>query len=127
LRLCGLSEKAKEYLQKGLISLGHAKILASLDNSDEIADAIVKKNLNVRDTEKYIKYLLTGKEDSSKGRSFENKITNQESREIEEALSEALGMQVEISLWRRGAKVLVHCENIDQLDLIARKLSNSIG
>lgn len=129
LRLCGLSEKTKEYLRKGLISLGHAKILASLDEDHVVADAIVKRNLNVRDAENYIKFLLSGKERLGKPgeKAPEGKITDNTADEISELLSHSLGMPVEISCFKKGAKILIHCETIDQLDLVVRKLSGSVS
>ncbi len=58
LRLLRLPAKLQESLRKGVLSMGHARALAGL--TDEVRqlrifDAIVKKDLNVRQTEKLVR------------------------------------------------------------------------
>ncbi len=57
LRLLQLSEYAKDALQRGKISAGHAKVLVGLDDEEQrvMVDTIVGQKLSVRDTEKIAK------------------------------------------------------------------------
>jgi len=58
LRILALPEYAKESLRKGTISAGHARVLLGLDGEDEVRsmhEAIVKKQLSVRDAEQLSK------------------------------------------------------------------------
>ncbi len=72
LRLLHLSSYAKEALQSGKISAGHAKVLVGLDESDQkiIVDAIIEQKLNVRETEKLVNKIRKSvtKSDSEKER-----------------------------------------------------------
>jgi ParB family chromosome partitioning protein len=57
LRVLNLPDEVIEKLRKNSISLGHAKVLVSLDKDEaiELAKEIEEKNLSVRDTEKIVK------------------------------------------------------------------------
>ena len=58
LRLLRLSPKVQHDVKIGLVSVGHAKVLLSLEDpqlQDEIADVIVKKGLSVRQTEELVR------------------------------------------------------------------------
>ena len=127
LRLCALSDKAKGYLKDQLISVGHAKLLLGLDNGDEVADAIVQKNLNVRDTEKYIKNQQPNGSSGKKLKPLKNRVISADVVDIELSLTEALGIGVKIDPTANGARISIYCDDLDQLDMIVRKLSSSVG
>lgn len=58
LRLLKLAPEAKDALQKGAISMGHAKVLLSLDThaaQRELCRKIIQKGLSVRETEEALK------------------------------------------------------------------------
>ena len=55
LRLLTLSNYISDLIKTNTISPGHAKILVGLNNSDQIAKKIVKKNLSVRQTENLVR------------------------------------------------------------------------
>lgn len=58
LRLLKLAPEVKDELQKGEISMGHAKVLLSLDshaNQRELCRKIIQKGLSVRETEEAVK------------------------------------------------------------------------
>jgi ParB family chromosome partitioning protein len=56
LRILNLPEFVHEKIKKGVLSVGHAKVLIGLDENDlkNVTEEIEKKSLNVRDTEKLI-------------------------------------------------------------------------
>ena len=55
LRLLTLSNFIIDLIKANKITPGHAKILVGLDNSDQIAKKIVKKNLSVRQSENLVR------------------------------------------------------------------------
>lgn len=63
MRLLNLSEDTKKLILESKISQGHAKILVGLAQKDEkaIIDTILGQKLSVRETEKLIKNLKSGK------------------------------------------------------------------
>ena len=55
LRLLTLSNYITDLIKINKITPGHAKILVGLENSDQIAKKIIKKNLSVRQTENLVR------------------------------------------------------------------------
>ena len=55
LRLLTLSDYIIDLIKSNKISPGHAKTLVGLNNSDQIAKKVVKKNLSVRQTENLVR------------------------------------------------------------------------
>ncbi len=94
LRLLKLNEKVQDLVLQGMISQGHGKILAGIQNKDKqlkLANETVSKNLTVRQLEK----LAAGKEKlcSEKNRSAKK---SREILNVEEELKTLLGTKVEI-------------------------------
>tara|TARA_B100002052_G_C15808395_1_gene564661 strand:+ start:235 stop:1080 length:846 start_codon:yes stop_codon:yes gene_type:complete len=56
LRLLTLSNYITDLIKSNKISPGHAKILVGLDNADQIAKKIIRKNLSVRQTENLVRF-----------------------------------------------------------------------
>ena len=128
--MISLSDKVKRYLNDGLISLGHAKLLINLPDSDKVADIIVKRNLNVRDAENYIKYReekpSAPKKDSHQLTRSEFVPKSTDIDELERSLSMALGMEVEIVGYGSGGTISLHYHHLEQLDQIVQKLTSSV-
>lgn len=94
LRLLKLNEKVQDLVLQGMISQGHGKILAGIQNKDKqlkLANETISKNLTVRQLEK----LAAGKEKfcSEKNRSAKK---SREILNVEEELKTLLGTKVEI-------------------------------
>lgn len=99
LRILSLPNKVKDMLISQSISLGHAKVLLTLQNTEQInslADDVIDFNLSVRDTEKRIKDIQSGKKEVAEPKpkfqlsqenlamvdSFENKLRQQYGTEV---------------------------------------------
>ncbi len=68
LRLLRLPAKVQHDLKVGLVSVGHAKVLLSVDNPDTqeaLCDLIVRNGLSVRDLERKVKGILENQPSSS--------------------------------------------------------------
>lgn len=127
LRLISLPAKVKEYFNKGLISLGHAKLLAGQDKAEVLADIIVKENLNVREAENLIRknrdYNLAKVKESNS----DNATKEEDLKALESYLTNVLKMLVKIEGYAEGtSKISIHCRSLSDLDQIVQKLSGSI-
>ncbi len=99
LRLLNLPSAALEALQKGDISVGHAKVLLSSESEDEMKSAlteIVKDGLNVRQTEKLVKGMKENKKESPEKPSESRRMKNYYA-ETEIQIMEAIGRRAKIT------------------------------
>lgn len=111
LRINGLSDKIKEQIMEGKISVGHAKVLANKENAEELAKEVIEKKLTVRQLEE-----LSNK----KQKKNSNKA---EIEKFEEMLTESLnGASVKIEMSKESGKILINFENLEKLDEIISKI-----
>jgi len=113
LRLLKLPESVKKLLASGQLSMGHARALLALESpkkQEQLADRVVKRNLNVRQTEMM----------ASEGAPKTNEKTEKEkdvfTRDAEEKLQRTLRTKVEIDRRRRGG--VIHIRFASEEDLI---------
>ncbi len=102
LRLLRLPQKIQESLRKGVLTMGHARALAGLAEETmqlRIFDRIVKKDLNVRQTEKLVRDAgkTTGKPRPAASRPYDSNVTD-----LTEHLQRVLGTRVRIQHHRDG-------------------------
>lgn len=118
LRILRLPEEIKQYLKEGSLTLGHAKAIVSVDEPDiqlELARAIIKKALSVRQTEALVKKLakLTTKK---------KKEIIPEIQELEDKLVSELGTKVKISHKGKSGKIEIFYSSLDELDGILQRI-----
>ncbi|MGB9780704.1 ParB/RepB/Spo0J family partition protein [Caldanaerobacter sp.] len=97
IRLLNLDERVQDMLVQGKITVGHAKVILSISSKTlqyEAAKKIIEEELNVRETEKLIKSLLSQK-DKKKEKKDARKI-DVHIKEIEDNLCNLLGTKVQI-------------------------------
>ena len=122
LRLLKLPKEAQEAISNGSISEGHARALLGL-NSHKIQKAVLqsllKKGLNVRQTEELVRNLSVHKTYKTPIK----KIIPPEIREIEEKLRSYLGTKVSLRHSKQGGTITIHYYSEEELEtLIARIL-----
>ncbi|MEC7270044.1 MAG: ParB/RepB/Spo0J family partition protein [Pseudomonadota bacterium] len=118
LRLNNLPTKVKDYLSEGLLTIGHARALISLENAENLADMIVSKGLSVRQTEQLVKNSL-GSQKKSKRSSIKDKNLNS----LEQLMTDAIGLKVQIHAKdAKSGKVVVNYTSDQHLELIKNKL-----
>lgn len=121
-RLLSLPEEALTALSNGEISVGHAKVLLSIEDKDSIIYAlntIISEKLSVRQTEKLASELSKEKvEKETVSRNVKNYYT-----EMELSLKERLGRSVKIS-GKDGekGKITISFNDKDDLSRIANQL-----
>ncbi|MEO0923958.1 MAG: ParB/RepB/Spo0J family partition protein [Pseudomonadota bacterium] len=123
-RLLTLPEQVLEFVQKGALSMGHARALVPAENPMALAQQIMAKKLSVRDVEKLLKAPRDGANTSS---SRKTQTKDADTRQIEKDLSAALGMLVSIDhvAGSEKGKLVVQYKNLEQLDDVCRRLSST--
>jgi ParB family chromosome partitioning protein len=84
LRILRLPDSVKKLVDEGKISLGHAKVLCSIEDEkiiEDIADEIVQKKLNVREVEKRVRELKSQRK-SKNGDDTISQIVDKEKLDI---------------------------------------------
>jgi len=125
IRLLKLPIVVQDSLRKGEISIGHAKVLLSLDNDELIKQAwkkIIENNLSVRQTEKLITSLLTNKPKETKPK----KITvDSNLRYFEQEISKTIGTKVKIEDRNKKGKIIIEYYGKEDFERIVNRLLKS--
>lgn len=112
LRLLKLDERVQALLISGELSEGHGKILAGLPHSQQfsLAEQCIQKNWSVRRIETEIKK-------RENAQSADSIYSDPNLKQLENALSDHLGNQVNIDYEERGGGyVKIRFNNIDELE-----------
>ncbi len=120
LRLQNLHMQVQEKLINGLLDMGHARALLSLNEAGQItaAEQIVQKGLSVRDAEKLVKTLGSQVSALPKVQKADYDV-----QRLQEEISESIGADVKIETSAKGAGTLkIRYSTLDQLDEIISKL-----
>ncbi len=123
MRIVSLPEKVKTYIINDQLSFGHAKVIASFEDAENIAKEIVSKNLNVRQTEQLVKNW--SKKNSAKTESKKHeKNSNNDLEAISLSLTEKLGVKVSIEAKGPKGKIVIQYSNYHQLDNLVERLGS---
>lgn len=120
MRLLSLPDKVKGYLETGKLTSGHARALLNAREPEILADAVISKGLNVRQTEK-----LAQNSEQKKPRTTPAKRSDkQEECDLLAAdLARSLGLNVAIRSKARGGELILSYETLEQLDDLIRRLT----
>lgn len=112
LRLLNLPAEVQAMVAENKLSAGHARALVGLPNAAELAQKIIEKELNVRDTEELAS--------TARKKKQPKKIqTDAELKNIEFELNQKLRLKVKISAGKKGnGSVTLHYENPAELSRI---------
>ena len=118
IRLLSLPAKVIEHIINDKISPGHAKILVGLDNSELLAEKIIKKKLSVRQAEALARLVKSNKS------SIKSKDPN--SLDIENQLSSKIGMKVFLNNKKNNTGTLIfEYKGVDQLDRLIKIIKDN--
>lgn len=124
-RLMNIDESLQAYIRTGELSAGHAKaILALKDFEDQrkVADVIIGKELNVRQTEEYIKKYIWAMENAGSEKKVKDEPSEQfklSSKEVEMKLKKKLGSKVKLKVSDVASgkgKIEISYKNYEDLD-----------
>ena len=121
IRLIQLPSEIQQLIESNQLSLGHAKVILGLTGQIEqlrVAQLVVSKVLSVRETEKLIGSLLTGK------RRVAKELSRTPWSDVEDRLQKRLGTKVLIQKGKRGGKIVIHYFSPLELDGILETLLN---
>jgi ParB family chromosome partitioning protein len=117
MRLLRLPEPVKALVNDGKLTAGHARALLSVEDPEAAARRIVEKGLNVRDVERMAQEDAAPKP-VSKGKAEKDPDT----RALEKALEDVLGMVVAINHGSRGGELKIRYRTLDQLENVCKRL-----
>jgi len=117
IRLLSLPDSVKSLITSGALSAGHARALLNASNPGELAKLVVKRGLNVRQTETF------AKKAGVKSRKSPNKHEKDaDTLALEREISTSLGLSVSIHFTPSGGKVTVNYDTLEQLDEVLGRL-----
>jgi ParB family transcriptional regulator, chromosome partitioning protein len=122
MRLLGLPAPVRAMLDDGRLSAGHARALLKADDPTSLAEEVVKRGLNVRQTER----LARAAKRRAMGRSEAPAVAKlADTQALERELTQLLGLKVTIAFDGQGGALTVHYRTLEQLDDVLRRLSNA--
>ncbi|MBR1944806.1 MAG: ParB/RepB/Spo0J family partition protein [Alphaproteobacteria bacterium] len=119
MRLLSLPEKVKVFLEQGHLTAGHARALLTAKDPEALAETVIDKGLNVRQTEKLVQGSVTKKKRVTAKKSDKQ----EECDSLAENLARILGVEVLIKPKAVGGELIISYETLEQLDTLIRKLS----
>ncbi len=124
LRLLSLPHEVINFVRDGLISAGHARVLAGIKQTEiimELVNKIVQDKLTVRDIENISK-ALKQKSYPKKKKSI---VETPEIKQLQKELSEMFHTKVTIKpTTNTKGKIIIHYRNLDDFDNILKILKN---
>lgn len=136
LRLLSLPDEIKAMLERGELTMGHARTLIGVPNAVAIAKQIVVRGLSVRQAEDLSRE-VQGNAKRSNSRSQNREVragggySQSANRDpdilaLEETLSENLGLKVAIHDRGQSGEIILSYSSLSQLDEILRRLGDGV-
>ncbi len=135
LRLLKLPNKVKKYMQEGSLSAGHARALIGCANAETVAAAVIKRGLNVRQTEKLVQAQGAAAGSASKARGVKKTALHPTLKNffwkdvdvlaLEEKMSTLLGLRVTIESIGGIGSLRIDYKTLEQLDAVLERLSQT--
>jgi ParB family chromosome partitioning protein len=125
LRLLRLPEKVRDDVLMARLSMGHARALLSLENSEDLLEArdqVVQKRYSVRETEALVKKI---KSFGLAPKPKKSRETDPQMQHLENELKKALGTQVRIAAKGKGGKIEISFFSATELDRLLERLGVS--
>lgn len=122
LRLLDLAPAVKKLVDEKQLDMGHARAILGVEADDQIkvAHEVVKKGLNVRQTEQLVRKWKTGESDAS---NLAGKQIDSDIQRLQDIVSEQLCASVSLTHSAKGkGKMVVQYNSLDELDGILEKL-----
>lgn len=123
LRLMKLPDGVRRSVAEGALSAGHARALLAVPNPEEVARRVIEQGLTVRDVERLGQQ--SAGEDPAKAPRLPRREKDPDTRALEQALEDVLGLSVAINHRANGSGQLVlNYRTLDQLDAVCQRLKN---
>lgn len=113
LRLLSLAEPVIDFMQQGLLDMGHARAILTLKAKDQlkVAELVIEKSLSVRQTEQYVRDFNAPKQEKEK-----TEIAP-DIQQLTQRLTDRFSANVKIDHNKQGkGKLTIHYHSLDELD-----------
>lgn len=121
LRLSKLPDSVRQMVSDGVVSAGHARALISVPEPERMAKKIVDEGLSVRDIERLVQVETRGESKSVPAKPKLDK--DPDTRAVEKALEEALGLSISIQHRPNGGgEMRIGYKTLEQLEALCRRL-----
>lgn len=120
LRLLTLPDEIQNFVAEGRMTAGHARALVGHTNALALAREVIDRDLNVRETEALVKRGAPETKSAKPGAQPKTKATD--TLDLEESLSEILGLSVSIQDRDGKGELRVSYATLEQLDDLCRRL-----
>jgi len=124
-RLLGLPEQVRAWVNMGDLSVGHAKVLLGLDTPEEqslAAERIRRENLTVRATERLVEAMRAGAKPGRKRQTEGTPSTDAIFADLEKRLQQHVGTRVRIVGKSQAGKIELQYFSADDLERILQFL-----
>jgi ParB family chromosome partitioning protein len=124
-RLLSLPDEVIEMVVQGGLSMGHARALVGCENALAIARDVLKKQLSVREVERFVRRKSRGEGSQRKMRARRDSEDNADILAVQGHLEEFLGLSVRIigDADPSSGTVTIRYAMLDQLDFICQRLT----
>ena len=122
LRLLALPDPVLDHVVAGRLSAGHARALITAPNAEELADAVIKGGLSVRQTEGLARQAVEGPK-PAKAKSAVDRSADTVA--LEHDLGDALGLKVEVRDKGGQGEMVIRYGSLEQLDDLCRRLTRA--
>ncbi len=125
-RLLSLPDDVVRLVEKGELSMGHARALIGCDDAGEVAAQAVLAQMSVRDVEKLVRKKMRGDTAPRRAaRPARDPAQDADIVAVQEHLEEFLGLPVKIQSDGdpRSGTVTIKYATLDQLDLVCQRLT----
>ena len=119
LRLSRLPDSVKSHVTDGALSAGHARALLSVADPESVAKRIIAQGLTVRDVERLAQREAESGEASPRPSRPDK---DADTRALEKALGDVLGMAVTIDHRAQGGSLSIRYRSLEQLDTVCKRL-----
>lgn len=121
LRLTKLPNSVQSLVVDGRLSAGHARALLSVADPKLVAQQIIDNGLSVRDVERIVQR-ETKPELETPAPEKSQKVKDADTRALEQALSDVLGLAVLIDHKGERGEMRIRYRNLEQLDHLCQRL-----
>lgn len=121
LRLLQLPDSVLDHVMDNRLSAGHARALITAPNPEALAEQVLAKGLNVRQTEALARRAAEGPK-PSKSRPASSGEGAADIAALEQDLSDALGLKVALSDKGGKGEISIKYGSLEQLDDLCRRL-----
>lgn len=120
LRLLALPDPVLDHVVAGRLSAGHARALITAPNPGDLADAVIRGGLSVRQTEALARQAA---EDPKAGKPRAALDRSADTVALEQDLGDALGLKVEVRDKGGKGELVIRYGALEQLDELCRRLT----